>query len=114
MGEVILIDNDGNGTADVLLVYEYTAWLVSDINVSSSLLMLKNTKDEQTRKLNLADLENGREYELIYQGANAALDTLRKDSVLTVYESRTNYMLIYVRWNLRDINFWLQNILKNS
>lgn len=96
MGEVILIDNDGNGTADVLLVYEYTAWLVSDINVSSSLLMLKNTKDEQTRKLNLADLENGREYELIYHGANAALDTLRKDSVLTVYESRTNYMLIYV------------------
>lgn len=26
----------------------------------------------------------------------------------------TNYMMIYVSWNLRDINFWLQNILKNS
>lgn len=96
MGEVILIDNDGDDAAEVLLVYEYTAWLVSDVNTQSSVVILKNTRTEQTRKINLADLQQGREYELIYRGENVSPDTLRKDWVLTIYESRTNYTLIYV------------------
>ncbi len=96
MGEVILIDNDGDGTAEVQLVYEYTAWIVSDTNITSSLLMIKNTQTELSRKINLADLEQGKEYELIYRGENVLLDDLRKDSILTIYESYGNYMLIYV------------------
>lgn len=95
-GEVILIDNDGDDVADVLFVYEYTTWLVSDIDTNSNRLALKNTKTELIRKVDLEDLKSGKEYEIISGGKNVSVDALAKNNVLTIYESRKNYMLMYV------------------
>ena len=95
-GEVILIDNDGNGVAEVLLVYEYSTWIVSDTDADSNRLILKNTKTEKTRKFDFDNTEQGIEYEIFASGRNVSIDDLRKDSILTIYESRKNYTLIYV------------------
>lgn len=96
MGEVILIDNDGDDTADVQFVYEYTTWIVSDIDANTNRLALKNTETELIRQLDLDDLKQNKEYEIISSGKNISVDGLAKNNILTMYESRKNYILMYV------------------
>lgn len=79
-GKIVLVDNDGDGSYEVVKIYEYVNYVVKQVNVEENYIY--DFYDKQKLKIDLTDEEN---YILDLYGNKYELSDLKKWDVLSVF-----------------------------
>lgn len=78
-----MIDNNGDGTCDVIFIYQYETYVVDSIDAAAQRIYLKYDKlIEGNRYISLTE-ENGYTSELLINGVSADIDRLRSYNILS-------------------------------
>jgi hypothetical protein len=94
LGEITLIDNDGDSVYDVVFVYSYQNYYVSYVNALDDSIV--DSDSGNVTKSVKFDGEDGRDYAVYNGGVKIAPGDIPKNSIVSVFESKTGYKLAYV------------------
>lgn len=90
-GEVILIDNYGKGSYDVVFIYSYTNYVVGSINAKTNTIydIVHNTSVVLGR-------EEGEDFDVYINGEKGSFADIGIDATASVYTAEDGYKLVYV------------------
>lgn len=91
LGEVTLIDNDSNGTYDVVFIYSYKNYIVSSVNLNDNIIY----DTEMNQSIALGDTE-GQDFVVYINNKLSTITEIQTESVASVFESMDGYKLVYV------------------
>lgn len=91
LGEITIIDNDGDGTYDVVFVYSYQNYIVSSVNLNDNVIY--DTYMNQSVVLGKTE---GEDFDVYINSKHSTITEIQTESVASVFESMDGYKMVYV------------------